>query len=137
MAGGYFFNGVVHDNVRTDFGVYSQERGVYDPHEMSTLVEEDRAFQVQVVDKNDRVEIYLMSNSRDVEASLEERLEKRGNTSYTVFQSDAEPLLPGDYENPHNAVVMYAEYALKHGCDKGLEMDFDWENVLEEDNRGL
>lgn len=137
MAGGYFFNGVVHDEVRTDFGVYSQERGVYDPHEMSTLVKEDRAFQVQVVDKNDRVEIYLMSNSRDVEASLQERIERRGSTEINLFQSQKDPLMPGDYDNPHNAVVMYAEYALNHGEVEGIEMDVNWESVLEEENRGL
>lgn len=137
MAGGYFFNGVVHEDLRTDFGVYTEERGVNNPHEMTQLVKEDRAFQVEVKEIQEGVNISLISDSREISVDLEEKLEKRGNLSYTLYQSDEKALMPGDYDNPHNAISMYAEYALRHKRDEGIEMDFEWDNVLDEENRSL
>jgi|GEM_PF-1740218 len=137
MAKGYFFNGVVNDGIRTDFGVYTDEMGVTEPEDITLLVKDDKAFQVEVVEKNEGIDINLVSRSREINVYLGEMIEKSYTSGQTFLHSGKDPVMPGEYDNPHNAISMYAEYAINHGDFEGLEMDFEWENILDKENRGL
>ncbi|WP_414838327.1 hypothetical protein ACK3SF_02895 [Candidatus Nanosalina sp. VS9-1] len=131
---GFFINGIQHEQGRKDFGFYTQQRGVHDPGEMSQLAQEDEAYRVEVFRTFNGVRISLESENRHVTAELEDKLERkgRGADNYT-FQETGDPVLPGEYDNPDNAMAMYAEYALEHGDESGIAMDFDWNSVLEAD----
>lgn len=132
---GFFLNGVVHDDTRTDFGLFSDSRGVYDSCEMSKLVQEDEAYRVEVTEKSNGVNILLESESRRISANLEESLERKGKgLDYGLVQSTGTPELPGEYKNSHDAIEMYADYALNHGNEGSIDMDFEWGKVLDTDD---
>lgn len=132
---GYFFNGVVREDERADYGVYTHLRGVDDPQKATELIKDDKAFRVEVSQLDDGVNINLISDSREVDVELDERIEYRG-LSDDLYQFPGDPVMPADADDPHRAVSMYAQYALKHGAE-GLEAEVEWEKVLDEENRGL
>ena len=135
---GFFINGLNRDGNRKDFGFYTEERGVHDPSEMSQLVQDDKAYRVEVTEASSGVVIQLESDNRTVEAELEEKIERRSKgTNLHTYQETGDPVMPGEYDNPDNALSMYAEYALSHETDQGLEMEVEWGKVLDEENRGL
>lgn len=129
---GFFINGLQGEQGRKDFGFYTQQRGVHNPAEMSELTQEDEAYRVEVFQTFKGVHIRLDSENRRVAAELEDKIERKGKglNNYT-FQESGDPILPGEYDNPDNAMAMYAEYALEHGKKSGIDMDFQWENVLD------
>ncbi len=134
---GVFVNGVMKKGQgATDFGYYTEERGYHrDVAELEELVSEDKAYFVEVFETdNFGFHIRLKSENRRIAAETEGKLKKKGHgVKNSLRQTTEEPVMPGEYENPHQAVEMYAEYALEHGRSNGITMEgVDWESLLEE-----
>ena len=135
---GFFINGVNREGTRRDFGFYTEERNTESIEKLSQLAQEDEAYRVEVKENSDSVVVTLESDGRSIETEVEEKLERRtSGTDLHTYQGTGDPVMPGDYDNPGNALAMYAEHALKHTMDQGLEMDVEWGKVLDEENRGL
>ena len=120
----------------TDFGYYTEERGVSrNVSELEELVAEDKAYIVEVFEtENFGFHIRLKSENRRVSAETEVKIEKKGRgLNNSLYQTTEEPMMPGEYEDPHQAVEAYAEYALEHGKTKGISMEYvDQDSLLEE-----
>lgn len=135
---GFFMNGVDHEGTRRDIGFYSEKRDAHSYEKFSQLTREDEAYRVEVKESSEGVIVTLESEGRSVETKIEEKLERRAEgTDLYTYQGIADPVMPGEYDNPGNAVAMYAEHALDHSVDQGVEMEVAWEKVLDEENRGL
>lgn len=103
---------------------------------MEPLVESDDAYRVEVMGLAGGILIGLTSNSVDVTTYLEEKLERRSHgTEQRHYQKAGEqPVLPRNMENAHEGLEMYAEWALENGKVSGIEMEVDWESVLDGEN---
>lgn len=138
---GLFVNGVVNqDHGRTDYGYFTEE-AVYsgDINELETLVENDKAYTVKVFEGTNSFQIKLESENRKVIAETEGKIEKKGKAlKESVHQSTEEPVMPGEYENPHKAIETYAEYALEHQIGDGIKVDgYDLDNLLDDENQNF
>lgn len=130
-------NGVTLKEGRTDFGYYTDERGVFSPEDYTELVQDNRAYQVTVSEAEGGVNVSLVSEDEEIDVFLSEKIERRRNgIGHSLYQSEDDPVFPGEYDNPHNAITMYAEYAIEHG-GSGISAEVDWSTVLDEENRGL
>lgn len=134
---GLFVNGVQKKGQgATDFGYYVEETGFSRSiSELERLVAEDKAYVVEVFETdNSSFHIRLKSENRRITAETEGKVEKKGSgLDNFLYHTSSEPLMPGEYEDPHAGVEAYAEYALRHQRPKGINMDdVDWESLLEE-----
>ena len=124
----------------TDFGYYTGERVSAHVEELEDRVAQDQAYIVEVFEMEaGGIHIRLSSENRRVAAETHGRLETKGyGFQRSLYQSTEEPLMPGEYENPHQAIQTYAEYALQHQKAEGITMEgVDWDELLDEGNRGL
>lgn len=136
---GTFVNGALKEGQgMTDFGYYAEERGVNRGlSELEELVAEDKAYIVEVFETESfGFHIRLKSKSRRVAAETEGRIEKKGRgLDSSLYQTTEDPVMPGECEDPNQAVEAYAEYALKHGRTKGISIDdVDWDSLLEDES---
>lgn len=102
---GIFVNGVNKKGQEmTDFGYYTEERG---PHrsvsELEKLVAEDKAYIVEVFETDSYgFHIRLKSENRRVAAETEGKIEKKGRgLDNSLYQTTKDPMMPGEYEDPH------------------------------------
>jgi hypothetical protein len=120
----------------TDFGYYTEERGNYRTvSEFEELVSEDKAYIVEVFQTDTfGFHIRLRSENRRICAETKGKIEKKGNgLNHSLYQTTEDPILPGKYEDPHQAMEAYAEYALEHGRTKGISIEgVDWTELLDE-----
>lgn len=139
---GVFVNGVMKEGQgMTDFGYCTEERSIPDDVAgFEELVSENRAYMVEVFETaTGGHHIRLKSDDRRIAAETKGKLETRGRGfNRSIYQSTDEPVMPKEYDDPHQAVQTYAEYALKHGKTYDIEMeDVNWDSILDEENQGI
>lgn len=105
---------------------------------LEPLAENDEVYHVEVLGIADGVVVKLESASVGIKTYLEERLEKRshGNRKRRYQMASGKPRMPRDMEDPHEALEMYADWALENGDVDGIEMEVDWDKLLDRENRG-
>jgi hypothetical protein len=119
----------------TDFGYYSEDPLPSTIEEAEERVENDEAFLVEVFSAGSSQVIRLTSDDRRVVAETRGKLERRGHgLDESLYVTGEDPQMVKEYGDRNQALEMFAEYALEHGSGRGLEMDFSWDDVLEEEN---
>lgn len=119
----------------TDYGYYSENPLPSTLEEAEEMVENDEAFLVEVFGAGSGQVIRLSSEDRRVVAETRGKLERRGHgLDESLYVTGEDPQMVKEYDDRNQALEMFAEYALEHGHGKGLEMEFNWDNVLEEEN---
>lgn len=133
---GLFVNGYEKEGQgTTDFGYYTDETGLSLLEEdLDELFSQNRAYIVETFKTSrESIHINLRSYNRWVDAETFNRIEKKGpGLGGSIHVTTADPILPADYEDPNQAIEVYAEYTLKHGQDEDISIEgVNWENLLD------
>ncbi len=122
----------------TDFGYYIDgDSNPGSAEELESMVENDEAYFVEVFPiQNQGVYIRMNSADRSHSSELMEEVgfRSRGLNS-TFYQSTGVPVLPSAYDSKgeqDESIEAFAEYALEHSDERGLEVeDFELDQLLE------